>query len=111
MELPDIETVLGVKAIFVKAGTAGAIVGAVIQKVSDWKEAITRAIAGWGCAAYLTPLAARWLGVVDDVDKGAMAFCFGLGGMGLAFAIIAILKDPLGSWQRFRGQGGGGGSP
>jgi hypothetical protein len=42
MDMPDLEALLGVKAVFVKAGTAGAIVGAVIQKVPDWREAVAR---------------------------------------------------------------------
>lgn len=104
--MPDIEALLGVKAIFVKAGTAGAIVGAVVQKVADWREAVARGIAGWCCAAYLTPLPVRWLGVTDDADRGAMAFCMGMGGMALAMAIIGYMKDPIGSWQRFKGGGG-----
>ncbi len=105
MDMPDLESLLGVKAIFVKAGTAGAIVGAVVQRVPDWREALARGVAGWCCAAYLTPLPVRWLGVVDDADKGAMAFCICMGGMGLATAIIVLLKDPLGSWQRFKNGG------
>lgn len=108
INLPNLEDLFGVKAIFVKAGTAGSIVGAVVQRVPDWREGITRIVAGFCCAAYLTPLPVRWLGVDDDASKGAMAFCVGLGGMGLAIAIIALLKDPLASWQRYRN---GGGSP
>lgn len=102
MELPDLEQLLGVKSIFVKAGLAGAIVGAVVQKVPDWREALARGVAGVGCAAYLTPMPVRWLGVTDTSDIGALAFCMGLGGMGLATAIIALLRDPMRLYRMWR---------
>lgn len=104
MELPDLETFLGVKAVFIKSGIAGSIVGAVVQKVADWREAIARGFAGAGCAFYLTPLPVRWLGIAQDDTStiGAMAFCMGLGGMGLATAIILLLKDPMRIYRVWR---------
>jgi hypothetical protein len=108
MDLPDLEALFGVKAVFIKAGSAGAVVGAVAQRVRDWREAIGRGIAGIGCAAYLAPAAARKIGIEQVDDVAAMAFVMGLGGMWLAAAIIAAAKDPWGTWDRFRGKNAGG---
>ena len=111
-DLPDLETLFGVKAVFIKAGIAGAVVGAVVQRVKDWREAIGRTVAGIGCAAYLTPFVARKIGVEQTDDFAAMAFAMGLGGMWVAAAIIAAAKDPWGTWDRFRGRNTGtGGTP
>lgn len=110
INLPDMADLLGVKPIFLKAGTAGAIVGAVVQRAPDWREAIARGITGFLCAAYFTPVPVHLLGADDDATKGAMAFCVGLGGMGLATAIMMLLKDPLKSYQRWK-SGGSGGTP
>lgn len=99
MDMPDLEQLLGVKAIFVKAGLAGSIVGAVVQRVADWREAIARGVAGVCCAAYLTPMPVRFFSVTDTADIGAIAFCVGMGGMGLAAWIIAQMKDP---WRVIR---------
>jgi hypothetical protein len=108
MDLPDLEQLFGVKAVFVKAGSAGAVVAAVVQRVEDWKEALARGIAGIGCAAYLTPFVARKMNVEQLDDLGALAFVMGMGGMWLAAAIIKACKDPWGTWDRFRGRNTGG---
>lgn len=107
-DLPDLEALFGVKAVFIKAGIAGAVVGAVVQRVKDWREAIGRAVAGIGCAAYLTPFVARKLGVDQIDDIAAMAFAMGLGGMWIAAALIAAAKDPWGTLDRLRGRQSGG---
>ena len=103
MELPDLEAWLGVKAVFVKAGIAGSIVGAVVQRVADWREAMARGVAGVGCAAYISPLIATKAGITDIESIGALAFCIGLSGMGLATWIIAQMKDPWRVIRAWRG--------
>lgn len=103
MELPDLEQLFGVKAIFVKAGFAGTIAGAVVQRVVDWREAVARGCAGLGCAAYLTPVVARRLGLTEMDDIGAVAFAMGIGGMWFVALIIRVAKDPVAAWEKFRG--------
>lgn len=103
MELPDLESALGVKSVFVKAGIAGAIAGAVVQRVVDWREAIARGVAGICCAAYLTPTCARLIGLKEIDDLGALAFAMGIGGMWVVAQIIQAAKNLPAAWERFRG--------
>ena len=111
MDMPDLESWLGVKASLVKPGIAGAIAGAVVQRVADWREAVARGVAGVCCAAYLTPAVARWCGLTNIDDLGALAFGMGVGGMWLVAQIIKWSKDLPAAWERFRGIKRDGGTP
>ena len=85
------------------AGLLGALIGLKWAPGKSWLERVANVVTGFGCAVYLTPGGAEWLGVESPRALAALSFAVGMFGLSLAAAISDGIKqtrlgEALTSW-------------
>ena len=87
----------------VLAGLLGSLVGLKWAPGATWAERAANVGVGFGCAVYITPGAAEWMGIVSPRALAALSFAAGMFGLSLAAALSDGIKqtkagDIITSW-------------
>ena len=102
---PDTEAVVNSHIV---AGLLGSLVGLKWAPGATWLERVTNVAVGFGCAVYLTPGGAEWLGVESPRALAAMSFAAGMFGLSFAAAVSTGIRETevgaiISSWLTRRG--------
>ena len=85
------------------AGLLGSLVGLKWAPGGTWPERAANVGVALGCAIYVTPGAAEWLGIVSPKALSALSFIAGMFGLSLSAAVADGLRqakfgDIISSW-------------
>jgi hypothetical protein len=90
------------------AGLLGSLLGLKWAPGASWLERLANVGIGFGCAVYLAPGVAEWMGVQSARGLAAMIFAMGMFGQSLAAAAAQFIRSAdfgaiIASWLPRRG--------